>query len=423
MHVAFNGYFWDKPRTGSGQYLRHLWGALNLNSLGPSSVHSKTGRDTFTMLLPPGHHLPSPPYDAVPMGMGPRSQAVHGRAMPLVGGRMGNLDKLWWEQWGVARMAKQQRAQLLHVPYLTAPASLPGLRSCPVVVTAHDMIPWVIPAYTGSAAARLYFAVAAASVKRADLILADSEASRLDAIKVLGVPLGRVRTVYLGVQQRAQFTSHELREVRDRHGLPEHYAFYLGGFDTRKNVPLLLRAWRAVADSLCKETGERPLLAVGGSVPRPGGVNPDVMAEAQRLGLTQPDAPVRFLGTVSEEDKPLLMAAARLFVYPSAYEGFGLDPLEAMSAGCPVVSSSGGSLKEVVGDAGLLVPPDDKHALAEAIMSVWRDPTLRATLSRKGRERAKQFTWQRTASETHALYAAVLRRRDRRRTTDDRRPE
>jgi glycosyltransferase involved in cell wall biosynthesis len=413
MHVAFNGYFWERPRTGSGQYLRRLWGALN--SLAPLSGHSKTDHNTFTMLLPPEYRKPSSPDDAVPEG--PHSHVVYGRVMPLVGARVGNFDKLWWEQWGVARMARQQRAQLLHVPYLTAPAPLPGLKSCPVVVTAHDVIPWVIPAYAGSTAARLYFAMAAASVKRADLILADSEASRLDAIKVLGLSPGRVRTVYLGVQQRREFTPHELREVRTRYGLPEHYAFYLGGFDTRKSVPLLLRAWRAVSDSLCDETHTRPLLAIGGSLPRPGGVNPDVMAEAGRLGLTRPDAPVRFLGPVSEEDKALLMAAARLFIYPSAYEGFGLDPLEAMSVGCPVVSSSGGSLKEVVGDAGLLVPPHDERALAEAIVSVWRNPTLLAALSQKGRERAKQFTWQRTASETYALYAAVLRRR----TNDERR--
>jgi glycosyltransferase involved in cell wall biosynthesis len=347
------------------------------------------------------------------MSAGPSSRVVRGHALPVAGRKIGDLAKLYWEEWETARLAKQHRAQLLHVPYLTAPAPLPGVTSCPVVVTAHDMIPWVVPGYGGSAIARLYFAVALASVRRAALVLSDSEASRLDAIRVLRVPPGRVRTVYLGVEQHREYSRQELEEVRARHRLPEHYAFYLGGFDSRKNVPLLLRAWRAVSDALHAQTGERAVLAIGGSVPPPGGINPDVMGEAERLGLADGEGPVRFLGRVSEEDKPLLMAAARLFVYPSAYEGFGLDPLEAMSVGCPVVSSSGGSLKEVVGHGGLLVPPGDEQALSSAVICAWPDSSLRSTLARKGWERARQFTWRRTAEQTRQLYGAVLRRRKR----------
>jgi glycosyltransferase involved in cell wall biosynthesis len=215
------------------------------------------------------------------------------------------------------------------------------------------------------------------------------------------------------MEQHSHYSPGELQEARTRHSLPEHYAFYLGGFDLRKNVPLLLQAWRTASDALFSETGERPLLAIGGSVPVPGGVNPDVSGEAERLDMVGPGAPLRFLGRVSEVDKPLLMAAARLFVYPSAYEGFGLDPLEAMSVGCPVISSSGGSLQEVVGDAGLLVPAGDEEALVKAIVCAWQDPALRASLSRKGRERARRFTWQRTAAQTRSLYGAVLARRKR----------
>jgi glycosyltransferase involved in cell wall biosynthesis len=107
---------------------------------------------------------------------------------------------------------------------------------------------------------------------------------------------------------------------------------------------------------------------------------------------------------VPEEVKALLMAAARIFVYPSIYEGFGLDPLEAMSVGCPVVSSSGGSLVEVMGDAGVLVPPDDERALTQAIARAWNDADLRAELSQKGRQRAARFTWQITARQTLELY-------------------
>jgi glycosyltransferase involved in cell wall biosynthesis len=322
-----------------------------------------------------------------------------------VSGRSANLDKLLWEGWGVTREARRHGAQLLHSPYLTAPLLSWGI---PCVVTAHDMIPWVVPGYEGSTLVRIYLRLAVAGVKRAKLIMADSDASRMDIIEVLKVPPRKVRTVYLGMEPHPEYTAEELDEVRARYGLPPAYAFYLGGFDRRKNVPLLLRAWRAVVDRVREAEGEVPMLAIGGGVPAPGGVFPDVTAEAKSLGFGGQDSPARFLGRVSEDDKPRLMAAARLFVYPSAYEGFGLDPLEALSVGCPVVSSSGGSLREVVGDAGLLVPPNDQAALTEALVRAWTGPALRQALARRGRQQAARFTWHRTAQQTLSIYEEVM---------------
>lgn len=387
MHVAFNGYFWDQPRTGSGQYLRHLWAALD--EVAPPS-------DRFTLLLPPGI---STPHDVPTSG---RARVLGGSPASAGDGKLGNLGKILWETRGVAGAARRSVADLLHVPYLSAPLPIP--RHVRTVVTAHDMIPWIIPAYSGSASVRLYLRLAAACVRDAGLILADSEASRRDVINVLHVPPDRVHTVYLGMEDHPDYTPEQRAEVRSRHLLPDNYAFYLGGFDIRKNVPLLLRAWRDSLPRLECLGDQSPLLVIGGGVPEPGGIFPDVRAEAERLGFTGDDSPVRFLGRVSEEDKPLLMAAARLFAYPSAHEGFGLDPLEAMSVGCPVVSSSGGSLPEVVGDAGLLVPPSDEAALSEAMVRAWNSPELRAELSSRGRLRAATFTWQETARQTLDLY-------------------
>ncbi|HKP54534.1 MAG TPA: glycosyltransferase family 1 protein [Chloroflexia bacterium] len=426
-----NGYFWGQPRTGSGQYIRHLWSALQ--SLSDSTSNGSASPDLL-MLLPPGAPLDEP----VPIG--PTSAVV-----PSPNNRLATLNadlgKLLWEEWGVARQARKHRVDLLHTPYLTAPLpildfgfwildfmrkrsranrrhvdSIQNPKSKiqnPQVVTAHDMIPWVVPGYGGSPFFKLYLALATAGVKRATAIMADSEASRRDVIRILRMPPGRVHTVYLGVEAAPQYTEAQLDEVRARFGLPRRYAFYLGGFDRRKNVPLLLRAWRNALASLHSPadaaSGERPLLAVGGVVPEPGGVFPDVRGEANSLGMEVPDAPVRFMGRISESDKPLLMAAAHLFVYPSSYEGFGLDPLEAMSVGCPVISSSGGSLIEVVGDGGILVPPDDERALCEAIVQAWHDPDLRANLSQRGRSQASQFTWERTARQTLDVYTRALK--------------
>lgn len=388
MRVAFNGIFWDQLNTGSGQYLRHLWSALP--EVSPPSTR-------YTLLLPPGITTPD---DLISEG---RSCVVESTNVPVIGGRSGDLDKTMWEINGVSRAARHAKADLLHVPYLSAP--LPAFKRIKTVVTAHDMIPWVLPGYEGSLATKVYLRLAAFCVRRADLIVADSDASRRDAIRILGVPPGRVRTVYLGMEPHPEYSSEQKDAVRARHNLPEDYAFYLGGFDRRKNVPLLLQAWKAAMQNLQQEVGRPVVLAIGGGVPAPGGVFPDVKGEARRLGLD--DSSVRFLGRVSEEDKPLLMSAARLFVYPSAYEGFGLDPLEAMSVGAPVVSSSGGSLAEVVGDGGLTVKPNDAKALATAIMSAWNDGDLRARLAGKGKERARLFTWERTAREMLGLYSVV----------------
>ncbi len=401
MRVALNGYFWDQPLTGSGQYLRHLWTALSEIAGHTDSRVGTTQNPTFSLLLPPAstsnEPVPTPPgfsaNRARPLPVGPLS------------GRSANLDKLLWEEWGVTRAATRGGATLLHSPYLTTPLSTAGI---PSVVTAHDMIPWVVPGYAGTLLMRVYLSLAAAGVKKARLIMTDSDASRTDIIKVLKVPPRKVRTVYLGMEPHPDYTQEELDEVRARHGLPGAYAFYLGGFDLRKNVPLLLRAWRAVADQVRRNSGDVPTLAIGGGVPEPGGVVPDIRAEARALGFDGNDSPVRFLGRVSEEDKPRLMSAARLFVYPSAYEGFGLDPLEAMSVGCPVVTSSGGSLREVVGDGGLLLPPDDEAALAAAIVHAWTDPTLRQALSERGKQQAARFTWQRTAEQTLSIYEEAM---------------
>lgn len=391
MHVAINGLFWGQPHTGSGQYLRHLWSAL----AGLAQAEKPTG-DRYTLLLPPSAGDEPPPEVS-------RMRVVRGRTAPLSGATPANLNKLLWEAWGVARAARRVRAGVLHVPYLAAP--LPWAARVPVVVTAHDMIPWVVPGYGGSPAVKLYLGLAAESVKRARLVLADSEASRRDIIRVLRVPPRRVRTVYLGVEQHPPFSEGEVSDVRERHGLPETYAFYIGGFDRRKNVDMLLRAWREMAESV---PGEQPVLAIGGRIPAPGGLFPDVRAEARRLGLDAPGGPVRFLGRVSEEDKPRLMAGARLFAYPSAYEGFGLDPLEAMSVGCPVISSAGGSLREVVGAGGMLVEPGREADLAKALARVWSDYGLRSELAVRGRTQAARFTWERTARQTRDAYRAAL---------------
>jgi glycosyltransferase involved in cell wall biosynthesis len=134
-----------------------------------------------------------------------------------------------------------------------------------------------------------------------------------------------------------------------------------------------------------------------------GWLDEPVVAAAERLADR-----VRLLGPVPAADLAALYAAATAFVFPSLYEGFGLPPLEAMAQGTPVVASRASCLPEVLGDAALLVAPDDEEALAEALRAILADPGLRAELSQRGLARAARFSWERTAASTLAVYQEVL---------------
>ena len=398
MRIALNGWFADRPHTGSGQYLRQLWQALAAPDVDPG--------EEYVLLLPGAlppdgaEHFPARP------GFTVRSWPV-----PPGAGR-GPLRQIWWEQRGLPAAARAVGADLLHSPYLAAPWRSP----VPVVTTVHDMIPWVVPGYRPSWGVRAYLSLAAAGVRRSTWLLADSAASRRDVARCLPYPAGRITVVYLAVDPALGVppAATEIAALRARLDLPGPYAFYIGGFDRRKNVPLLLeawaRAWPALAEAAATAGEPPPHLVIAGSVPAPGGLFPDVLRQARTLGLLADGAaaPVRFLGRVSEGDKRLLLAGARLFAFPSAYEGFGLDPLEAMAAGCPVVAGTGGSLREVVGDAGGSVADYTVECWAGALIHVWRDAGLRADLTARGRRRAAEFSPARLAAQTRAVYACAL---------------
>jgi glycosyltransferase involved in cell wall biosynthesis len=372
MHLAINGWFWDQPNTGSGQYLRNLLPAM-----------CSAEPDLRVTLVTP---RPVPACDA-PEGVVLRLVQPRGR---------GHLGKVWFEQRGFPAAARG--ADLAHVPYWGPPLRSP----VPFAVTVHDIIPLLLPAYRGGLMARLYTAMVSAAVRGAAVVLTDSDVSRQDIIARLRLPAGRVRTVYLAAA--SAFTPDadpaEDEAVRRKYDLPDSFVLYLGGFDVRKNVGALVQAYAYVRDAVAGV----PLLLAGkeldGSVRRFPAVRP--LIEALELGDV-----VRFTGWIDEADKPALLRLADCFVFPSRYEGFGLPPLEAMACGTPVVCADASSLPEVVGDAGFLVDPDDTRAMAGAIIAVLTEPSLADTLRARGLEQARRFSWVRATQETLAAYAAI----------------
>lgn len=291
-----------------------------------------------------------------------------------------------------------RRLALLHSPDFIPPFG-GRFRS---VITIHDLTFLHFPQFLTPKSARYYGQIKRA-VERADHIIADSNWTKDDVIQHLEVPPERVTTVHLAANQvyRPITDRQEVRRAAMRHGLPSDFIIFVGTLEPRKNVPVLLRALRHLHDQ-----GYQVHLAIVG---RKGWLYEDIFSTLTELKLAEH---VHFVENASNEDLARLYNAARCLALPSYYEGFGLPPLEAMACGTPVVVSDRASLPEVVGDAGLLVDPDNPEALGEALAQVLDDSELRASLRQRGLVRASEFSWARAARKTMAVYEKVLKTAD-----------
>ncbi len=374
MHVALSGWFWDRPDTGSGQYVRQL--LTRMIALSP---------DIKVSLLAP--------FDPVQGQAAPSD--VDWVSLPAPPGAWG---KVWWEQVALPRAVRHLEADLLHVPYWAPPLS----PTVPVVATVHDLIPLLLPAYRGGIAVRLYTALVGRASRRANLLLTDSQASRTDIIQHLRVSPARVRAVPLAVEARYTPTpsSSDARLLREL-GLRPGYLLYLGGFDIRKNLAVVFDAFALVS----REMPDARLVVAGRLPQRDTAFAPDPRRLMRAAGLT--GSHVTFTGFVPERHKPALYRAACGFFYPSRYEGFGLPPLEALACGVPVVGSDAASLPEIIGAGGVLAGPDDVPTLAQALIRLLSDDAYHAEVSRRALRQAAKFSWDATIKETLAAYETV----------------
>jgi glycosyltransferase involved in cell wall biosynthesis len=288
----------------------------------------------------------------------------------------------------------------LGLDLLHSPDFIPPFRAnCRTVITVHDLAFLLYPQFLTRESARYYGQIDQA-VRRADHIIADSESTRRDVLRLLGARPEKVSVVYLAANPlyRPVSLAQARAWVQGRFGLTGEFILSVGTIEPRKNLPTLLRAYRQLLDAYKLDV----TLAVAG---QEGWLYAEIPRLVDELRLRDR---VRFLGRVSDEDLLHLYNAAGVLAHPALYEGFGLPPLEAMSCGAPVVVSNTSSLPEVVGDAGLLVEPEDVDAWAVALWRVCTDDDLRDELSQKALARSRRFSWERTARHTLRIYERVV---------------
>jgi glycosyltransferase involved in cell wall biosynthesis len=371
MHIAINAHLLAHTRSfrraGVSNYVEALLMHLGqIDQQNRYSVYTTRGLNRDELPLPPNF-------------------AIKSSRLPTINPRV----RIPWEQMLAPVLLKAGRADVYHGVLNVAPLFCP----VPSVITIHDLAFISFP-QTFRRVNRTYLTWATrVSARRASRILAVSEATKSEIVRLLGIPPERIIVTYDAAESR--FSPPDpatLAAFRQRAGLPERFILFISTLEPRKNVPTLLDAYAQIA----KRT-DAPLIIGGGK----GWLYDEIFAKAEQLNLGDR---VRFVGYVPGEDLPLWYAAATVFTMPSLYEGFGMPLLEAMCCGTPVITTTSSSLPEVVGDAGITVPPTDATALGEAILRVLNDADLRAEMRERGFRQAQRFSWRTTAEQTLQAY-------------------
>lgn len=303
------------------------------------------------------------------------------------------LARYWSQYVGYQLQAPRVQRDINHVIDHAYGHLLYSLDPTKTVVTFHDAIALktrvnLIQRYNLS------------GIRRAAVVLCDSEAARRDFLHLCEYPPERVRVIYLGVNEN--FFKSPDGNPKQRLGLsPGRTLLHVGHSKSYKNIPALLHVLSILTRSLRMDV---QLLKVGGRFV------PDQEKLARQLGVSDK---IVHLGIVPQERLPEVYRCADLLLYPSWDEGFGLPVLEAMASGIPVVASNRGSLPEIIGDAGLLVDPSDYEGMAKTVADVLEQQPLRGRLSEAGLKRARLFTWVKTAQQTLQVYRKVYEARQR----------
>ena len=312
---------------------------------------------------------------------------------------------------------KRLQCDLVHIPHLFwMPRTLP----CPYVMTVHDLLEHLYRARTHSSLRRsLHLHLTRRVLKGAGRILAVSNFTKSEIENVFGIPGSHIEVVYNAIDERflrGHATDSDRQVLAERYLIKYPFLLYAGSISPPKNLVRIIEAFSALKAELEKE-GKFPdlkLIIIGDELSK----HPDLRRTVIRSGV-QND--VRFLGFIPIEMLRIFYDAAKIFVFPSLYEGFGLPPLEAMAHGTPVVTSNTSSLPEVVGNAAVLVNPENVFEIMRALLHLLLDQPVREEMKKRCYEQAKKFSWDVSARrilEVYAEVAAAPRTADRHRAAE-----
>lgn len=277
----------------------------------------------------------------------------------------------------------------------------PPLKNAKLIMTIFDITPIKFKAYHKENKIKSYMNDLLQVLQKTDMVIAISQCTKNDILEYFENVIieDKIRVVPLAAdkQYRQMYDENLINEIKISYKIYKPYILFVGTLEPRKNIINLIRAYNILPTSLKRNY---QLVICG----KKGWYYEEIFRTVSELNL---EGNVIFTGYVPDKDIPLLMSGAEIFVYPTFYEGFGLPPLEAMSCGTPVISSNVSSIPEVVGDAGILINPNDTEELSNAIMRILNDENLKRQLISRGLQQAKKFSWEKTAKETLDVYNKI----------------
>lgn len=366
LHIAWDNSLVGRNRTGSGVYAVELLKEFSCN---PQLIVEK--------------------FEGLTLGK---------TASGPIARQLRALGYLWWSHVSFPRILRRGKFDLVHGPAFFIPLDAP----CPAVVTVHDLTFRRFPHHFDPRWQKYISSLMPSVLRVASAVICVSEHTRCDLISHYKVSPQKIHAVYPGIDKERYNPEAQIdRDWARSAGITRDFVLHVGMLSERKNIPLLLRAVARLKES-GRFSGYQLVLAGTESPGMTGAA--EIHRTIRELELNQQ---VVLTGRVPDEKLPGLYRAASVTVMPSLYEGFGFPVLESMAVGTPVIASKISSLPELAGDAALLVSPDEEAGLAEAITGILENHSLASELRRKGLERARQFSWRRTAAETLAVYRTV----------------
>jgi glycosyltransferase involved in cell wall biosynthesis len=372
MNIGFISWILDRQRTGIDNYLYNL--ITNMVKNGKSNeislIHYKKTED-------------------------PIYEATNEILLP-------DLPKILKYSLALPYAIKKANLDILHVPAHWHNQLMPFYLNYNTkkVLTIHDLSPFTYPTTHNKQTVKLWGPTLKLIKKRIDNVIVDSNNTKNDCIKYLGIPEEKIKVIYLAADKifKPNKDKENLQEyLKNKYEVKFPFILCVGTLEKRKNIPNLIKAFNKI-----KKTLKNYQLVIIGNK---GWKYKSIFNTLNELNIKDD---VIFTGYVPNEDLVKFYNTADLFVYPSIYEGFGLPPLEAMACGCPVITANTSSLPEVVGKAAITIDPYNVNELSCAMYKILINENLKTELSRKSLSQAKKFSWEKTASQTWKIYEEIL---------------